>query len=327
MTATEGRLIKTIVPRRKDSYASFPTFACDEDRLVLFYRAGRKGNPATHGSAGRVMRMVFDRDAFLRAMIDPDLEDLSGLAEAETIFADDNEMDAIVTRMEDGVWTLATRTFAGEVMTTFMSMSASSDFSRRVAVRVPGVAWLVFFGKGMRVGDRYVFTAYGGLTEDRLYRPLLIETRDGEAFRLLAALPSPIDTVGLNECSLARDGNGYHLFMRQDTPPFGIWHARSPDLVTWTTPAPMIEHAHAPMALSHEGGVLLTFRRIISEDVAASALALPHDGPAVDLERYEGNIYDGGYTDPGVVDGWLLVFYYQGNRWGEPAIRCRAMRI
>ena len=76
------------------------------------------------------------------------------------------------------------------------------------------------------------------------------------------------------------------------------------------------------MALTHENRILLSWRHIHGKAKAATALSDPFDGPGRDLETYEGSIYDGGYSDLGIVDGSLLVFYYQGNHRGEPFIRC-----
>jgi len=320
-------VIKTIVPVRRDVYASFPTFACDAERVVVCYREARRGDPRTHGGAGRVKQLVFDREAFTRAMWSS--EELVGTAEETTLFAKDNEMDAIVTRMPDGVWSLATRTFSppDNRMTTYLSLSSEPGFASREPVRVPSVRWLVFFGKGFVHEGRYVFPAYGGLADDTGYRPLLVSTENGRDWALLAALPSPVDGKGLNECSVARSDGLFHLFARCDTPPFGIWHTTSPDLRTWCRPRELFPNAHAPMALTVNGRIVLGFRQILGTDRAAVALADPFDGPAMHLARYEGSIYDGGYADPGLMDDGLTVFYYLGNRAGEPSIHCRRLTL
>ena len=317
-------LCKTIVGRQSDRYAAFPTFTHDAQHIYLFYRQGQRGDPCTHGRKGRVIRRVIDKSVFLKAFREGSETDLTVMGEERVLFDQDNEMDAIVSKLNDNTWALATRTFSppDNRMTTYFSLASQPDFNQRHPVRVPGVKWLVFFGKGFAWQGDWVFPAYGGLDEDTLYRPLLLATRDGISWRCLAYLPSPIDGVGLNECSVAELNGVWHMFMRCDHKQFGIWHATSSDLVTWSKSRQLFSAAQAPMALAVDGRILLTYRRIIGEDSAASSLLDPFDGESIDLETYAGNIYDGGYTDPGMVDGKLCIFYYQGNDVGEPFIRC-----
>jgi len=313
---------KTIVGRQRDRYAAFPTFTYDDHNIYLFYRQGTRGEPATHGRKGRVIRCVLDRKVFLDAFRDD--TDLSLLGEEQVLFAQDNEMDAIVSKLEQGTWALATRTFSPphNRMTTYFSLASEPSFCERHPVHVPGVKWFVFYGKGFSWQGEWAFPAYGGLDEDSLYRPLLLATPDGKTWRLLSCLPSPIDGVGLNESSLARLNDTWHIFMRCDHKEFGIWHATSSDLLSWSCPSRLFTAAQAPMALAAGGRILLSYRRLINESLAATSLRDPFDGKSIDLETYDGNIYDGGYSDPGYLDGNLVIFYYQGNQAGEPFIRC-----
>ncbi len=319
--------INTIVPRVAGIYASFPTFTLFEDDLFLFYRLGLKGDTGTHGSKGRVHRLRFNIRSFLEAFAGNEAGDLFELGEDRVIFAEHNEMDGIVSRPGPNLFCLATRTFDEKrIMRSYLSFSETPEFGARKEISLPELEWLAFYGKALSTRKTHVFPAYGALKGESFSRPLLLASRDFRHFELLAHLPSRFDgkTV-LNESSIAYYQGRYHIFMREDSEPFGLWYAVSPDLLEWSTPRQIMKKAHAPAVVCKGNRLLLCFRHILGGDRAATAIMEPLAEKKVqDLDHYKGNIYDGGYSDPGMIGDNLFVFYYHGNTEGEPLIKaCR----
>ncbi len=238
-------------------------------------------------------------------------------------------MDAIVSNPRAGCYTLATRNYDQDGMHTYFSMATSPDFQQRTRVRVPGTRWVAFFGKGFEAKGQLVFPAYGELEGDAFCRPLLLTTADGIHWQILAALPTYFDgkTI-LNEASVVSEAEGFVIFMRSDSAPYGLFFSRSPDLIRWSRPQQLCQAAHAPMALNWKGLLLLGFRRILAENCAAASLMIePFTAPKrIDVEVYEGNIYDGGYADSGEVAGQPFFFYYCGNPEGEPYLKVASLQ-
>ena len=317
--------IQTLVPRVKDAYAAFPTFVTHSDKIFMYFRRGATARGTAHGRRGGVFCRIFEQQSFLSAF---GQDHLAGVAVPEQlVFAEGNEFDAIVSHLGPQRYALATRNYdQNKTMRTWISLASEPVFSSRQLVCLDELDWLAFYGKGMAWENRYIFTAYGSLCGEIWGRPLILACDDDLNWELLAALPSYWDqkTV-LNESTLVRACQTFHLFMRQDTQPFGLWHATSDDLRQWTWPERLCEQAQAPMAFALKNRILVGHRKILGEDRATAALWAPFEaGEPVCIEPYEGNIYDGGYCDLGEIGGELFVFYYQGNPEREPFIRaCR----
>lgn len=325
-------MTKILLPHQPGHYAAFPTALVHDGQLLVFYRVAQASRSGIHGLAGSVRRIAFALPAFLDALDDPSVDNLYPLGEDRAVFCEHNEMDAIISAPQGLGFALATRWFDQQGMQTFMSFNPHQpEFTARAAVKVPGTQWLAFYGKGLAVGDDMVFTAYGALPGAQHAHPLLVKPESGDRWSLLAALPSNFLWEGapvvLNECSLVRWQDQYHLFMRRDSFPFGIWHARSADLLTWTQPEPLLDMAHAPMALVFGDRLWLVFRHLIADDEAAIAVLEPFGATGLtQLERYSGSPYDGGYGDPVALADRVLVVYYCGNAEGEPFLKVCDLR-
>ena len=335
-------MIKTLVPRRENQYSAFPTFAVHRDQLFVFFRQGVKGRWGTHGHGGQVKRLQFDLDTFEAACDDPEREEIGALAVESHVYGEKgrNEMDAIVSDLGAGLFCLATRNFDREKrMRCFVGFSRDLNFDDRIEIAVPGVHWFAFYGKALRVGDELVFPAYGGLDGNDHMQALLISVPvdrrdDPAAWGLLSAIPNGSRGNELNESSLVRAGDRFHLFSRAHRQPFALWHATSTDLDRWSEPQVIIRDAHAPMAIRWRNRVCVSYRYLYratesEEDAssqapsAATCLEWPFDDrPIVTIESFPGSIYDGGYSDLGPVRDRLLLVYYQGNAQGEPYLRC-----
>ena len=316
-------MIKTIVPQRTDTYAAFPTMALWDNKVWIYYRQGHRGEARTHGRRGVVRRIVFPQETFRQAF-DQSGDSLFDLGEDREVFAQDNEMDAIISPL-DGQFALATRTFDKDrVMRTFISLSPTPEFETRHEVVHPNIAWFAFYGKGLVVEEQLIFPAYGFLHSiPTQMRPLLMATRDGRQWEIFSYVPDMPEGAVFNESSLIQVDSSYHLFMRRDGEPFGIWHTRSHNLKDWEPPKALCDAAHAPMTLLSRGTVWMSYRHIEDQDKAATALMEPLGTQKRRvIEAYEGSIYDGGYSDLIEIEGKRFVCYYQGNPEGEPFIRC-----
>jgi len=319
---------ETVIPGEEAAYTAFPTFVTCRGEVFLYYRKGVVDKAGSHGKQGRVHCMRFDETDFLNGF--GKTRPLCQLGRDHVVFGEGNEMDAIVSKLGPQRYCLATRNYDEEkVMRTFISFSDKPIFKERKALEIQGLDWFAFYGKAFSANGVDVFPAYGSLKGEIFGRPLLLTSHQGRDWKPLASLPSYWDgkTV-LNESSLAGVGDGWVLFMRQDTAPFGLWVAYSKDLLQWSKPQKWREAAHAPMALNIRGRLCLCFRNILEKDRAAIALSVFKDVPTfsggdelVNLDTYVGSVYDGGYGDLGAVGGELFVFYYHGNEEGEPFLK------
>ena len=312
---------RTIVEHKEGIYSAFPTFVVYQDHIYIYFRQGRTSNAQVHGLHGVVKRLKIPVSDYLKAHLDPFNQPLSHLGTERTVFAAENELDAIVARLGTDLFALCTRdNIVNSHNTCFISFNNEPEFYEREPVKVKGVNHHTFYGKPIKTPLGYVFTAYGVL-KDGLQRPLLFVT-DTRHWDLLSYLPTMLNGNRLNECSLTRYHGGWVIFLREDDPPFGIWYSTSHNLQEWSRPQKLINSAHAPMALATEDGILLTHRWLIKENLSATVLRRPfEENTPLVIERYHGSPYDGGYTDLGFIEGWLNIVYYQGNPQGEPFIR------
>jgi len=314
---------KTVVTRQPGVYSAFPTFTRWEDEVFVFYRQAQANRSQAHGRQGRVKCWSIGSEVLAGLLRDPAVDDLYSYGRDTVVFAGENEIDSIVSRLGENLYVLCTRIYRpGDPARSFVSVADRPVFTERREVTVAGVDWLVFYGKALARDGGHVFTAYGGLAGEDGSRPLVLYTDDLTSFRLLSYVSSPWPGVVLNENSIVWDGQEYLMFIRQDTPPFGIWCARSPDLLHWDKPQRLFGAAQAPMAFVQGGEVHLTFRDLSPEGGTALSFLSPFAGrEKTIMDFYPGSPYDGGYSDPGCLAGSPAVFYYCGNQAGEPAIK------
>jgi len=312
----------TIIPREINVYSAFPTLVVHEGRVYVFYRRGYKNPYQCHGLGGAVRRFEMDAALLLDAFSAGAPQCVYPLGRDITIFTSENELDAIVSAPDGGVYTLCTRTYVRDaIAATFVSHAPIPDFDGRNEVKIDGIQWLVFYGKSMKWRNGFVFPAYGVLSGRGVMCPLVLFTRDFSAWSLISHVDAPSGCV-LNESSIAPHGPGYAMFMREDSGDRGIWVSQSEDLKLWSAPRKILTAAHAPMAAVIGGEIFLSFRRLIGNGVSAAAYIKPYSGGGItDVEVYRGSLFDGGYTDWAVIGGRVFLVYYAGNEGGEPCIR------
>jgi len=254
------------------------------------------------------------------------LETLYKLGKDYFVFESENEIDAIVSKLDKNIFSLGTRTYVkGKPGKTYISFSDKPVFKDRYEAKVKGVNGFAFYGKAFKWEAGYVFLAYGRLMEDTFSRPLLLITDDCSSWDLLSYLPSNLNGTILNESSVVFDGERYFTFTREDSEPFGIWYSMSDELQKWSFPKKLVSSAHAPMSIHENGIIYLTFRDLVSAELSSVSLyILFRNSERLTIDTYEGNPYDGGYTDICVIDNDVYITYYLGNEEGEPFIKtCR----
>lgn len=313
---------KIVIPQSESMYSSFPTFTEYNNKLFIFYRQGIKNIKKCHGTGGKVKCFEINKEAFLSTFDDNAVKSLYKHGKDRVIFENGNEFDAIVSRLGKDEFSLATRTYINRQMKTYISFSDKPVFKDRCEVKIKGVKWLVFYGKGLKWKEGYVFPAYGCLKGEPVERPFIITTNDFSDFELLSYLPSNINGPVLNESSLIYDGVKYAIFMREETFPRGIWYAQSEDLQKWDSFERFLSFAHAPMAVFNNNELYLSFRDLLSNEKTGISLISPQNSSKILIDTYAGSEYDGGYTDIALIDGNVFVLYYIGNQEGEPYIKC-----
>lgn len=320
---------KIIIPRQNNLYSSFPTMTTDDKNLYIFYRRAKTDEDFVHGYYGKVNVFKIERQTFLKAM-QSDEPMIFSHGEHETVFSStkQNEIDAIVSKLDKNLYSLVTRQYLPKKLNQpYISVSDSLSFSDRKAIQHPNIQWFVLYGKAFKSNDGYIFPAYGSLTSEPGQRPFLLQTDDFTSWSILSTLPLNEDYI-LNESSIVFHDGLYTIFMRDNKLPFRIWTAESSDLKQWTKPAKLMTHAHAPMTLLHNNKLFLTFRDLSINKKWSTSLIEPFSSKKkIILDRYEGNPYDGGYSDLLVMDEQLICAYYSGNEDGEPEIKCSMINL
>lgn len=320
---------KIIIPRQKNLYSSFPTMTTDDKNLYIFYRQAKTDEDFVHGYYGKVNCFKIEQQAFLEAMRS-DKQTIFSLGKHETVFSStkQNEIDAIVSKLDKNLYTLVTRQYLPKKLNQpYLSVSNSPTFNERKAIQHPDLQWFVLYGKALKSTEGYIFPAYGSSKSEPGQRPFLLQTDDFTTWSILSTLPLNEDYI-LNESSIVFHDGLYTIFMRDNKLPFGIWHAESKDLKQWTKPTKLITHAHAPITLLHNGKLFLTYRDLSVNKKWLTSLIEPFTSKQkIILDQYEGNPYDGGYSDLIVIKDQLICVYYSGNEDGEPEIKCSILNL
>jgi len=318
----ENKKILTLVSSKKNIYSSFPTVVVHKNEISLFFRQGKLKAKTPHGYYGKVKKNTYNLEEFLSFF---KKENYIPKKNEKVVFEGDNELDAIVSKLEDNLFSLGTREYIkGSKMTTYLSVSDSPEFKDRMEIKIKGTQWVIFYGKAFKGKEGYIFTAYGPLTKDTRSRPLVLITDDFRHWEILSCIENK---TFLNESSITFVEDNYHIFMRENENIFGIWHSLSNNLEKWSKPKKLFPNAHAPMAFNCHNEIFVSFRDIVSEEKACLSLYNLENKTKIEIDSYKGNIYDGGYSDPILVDDKLFVFYYLGNIRGEPEIKCILMDI
>lgn len=282
----------------------------------------------THGLNGKVLRLkikISDLEKIFRDKIElPLLE----FADTRLVFSAENELDAIVSRLGKNLFSLCTRNHVHGVLNEcYVSFSNEPEFIEREPVKIKDIFLHAFYGKAFKSSYGYVFPAYGAFKKDGEQRPVLLVT-DTEKWDILSFLPARNkEGRRLNECSVVCYENRWHMFIREDEPPYGIWWAESDDLVNWTEPERLIIKAHAPMGIRVGKEVLIGFRYLMDKELYAVGFLYPFcENRMIHIvDTYRGNMFDGGYCDLGVVNGKVLMIYYIGNEEASPFIKLKLL--
>lgn len=303
-------IVKTIVEENPLLYSSFPTMTICESYLTIFYRQGKVDSNNPHGFYGKVKYLqikLSELDNFFE-------QNQSINIQENLVFESQNEMDSIVSKLEESLYALGTRIFVkNKINDVFLSVACDCNFKDRVKVILKDVNLAAFYGKGFKVNETFVFSAYGTLKNEYFTRPLLIATNDFVHFELLSVLNSSLELM-LNESSIIKVGNTYIAFSRKDTyPNYALYYSTSKNLVNWSKPEKLLDFALAPMAISYNDTIYVSFRDNQNNTNKISILNIKTNQKKV-IDTYCGSLFDGGYTDLIAINDKIYVVYYTNNR-------------
>ncbi len=109
-------IIKTLIPQQKDTYSSFPTITRCQDKFYVFYRQGTKNTGRCHGLMGTV-RCYTIPVTQLWAELNSCKEIIYDPARDQALpFSSENELDAIVSHLDDNLYSLVTRTYMQKII-------------------------------------------------------------------------------------------------------------------------------------------------------------------------------------------------------------------
>jgi hypothetical protein len=303
-------IVKTIIKEEKQLYSSFPTMSVCRDHLVIFYRQGVVDTKNPHGFYGKVnctrlklseLENFFDQNSPIEI-------------QENTIFESQNELDAIVSKLSDKLYTLGTRIFVKDkINDVFLSVSSDCNFKERQKVSIKDVNLAAFYGKALCIEPYFLFSAYGTLKREIFTRPLLIATKDFSHFELFSFIESSKELM-LNETSIVNTQNYYIAFSRKDTyPNYALYYSTSKDLVNWDKPKKILDFALAPMAINVNGTIFVSFRDNDGNTNKISIINTKTRKKKI-IDTYTGSLFDGGYTDLAFINGFIYVIYYTNNQ-------------
>ena len=311
----------TLIKQKKGLYRSFPTLFLNQEKVHIFYREASTGFGLVHGFKGRVLNINLELKDLLLSFSQNESSALD--IKPLTVFESENEIDSIASKINDQCFTLSTRQFfKDKPMRVFNSIAQKPEFNSREELKVDGLKWFAFYGKAFAFKDEIILPAYGELIDNSVRcRPILLSLKN-DSLKLVSYLPSDINGSILNESSIAFYDGSYHIFMRQDTMEFGIWHAFSDNLVNWSSPTKLFDKAQAPLFSAQKGKPFLTCRYFKEEGKTQLIGCDPfnYEKSRFVIDEYGGNPYDGAYSDHLETDAGTLVIYYKGNEEGEPSI-------
>ncbi|MFD1736763.1 hypothetical protein ACFSCX_09305 [Bacillus salitolerans] len=315
---------KTIIPRKQNTYSSFPTLTTFEDQIFLFYRQGTSYKRQMHGLRGRVNSWSIKKE-ILTNLFNTQHHTIYNKGYERTVFQSNgqNELDSIVSKINNNLYSLTTRIWEPQkINQSYISISSSPHFTNRLEVNVPELQWFVFYGKAFSSEHGYIFPAYGSIHKEPGERPFLLSTNDFINWRILSTIELNKKYI-LNESSILYHNEKYHIFMRDNVFPFAIWHSTSKNLINWSVPVKKIPYAHAPMGISHQDKVYLSYRDLSIANKHATSIIDPFSSNVkpIRVDEYIGNLYDGGYSDLLVIDNSILSVHYSGNTFAEPYIK------
>lgn len=315
---------KTIIPRKLNTYSSFPTFTTDEDNFYLYYRQSNSSSSFVHGLKGVVKCWKLSKKRLIGSFSsNDDIIFDEGLDQSVFQNKEQNELDSIVSRLESKLYTLVTRLYTPNiVLQSYISVSTTPIFNEREKIIVPNTEWFVLYGKAIKAKEGYIFPAYGSITKEPGERALLLQTDDFKKWSILSYQPLSSEYI-LNESSIVFDNEKYFTFMRSNKFPFSIWYATSIDLKNWSAPEKIIDKAHAPMATYYNDRVIVSYRDLEIKTRHYTSIIEPFTAKKtkLQLDEYVGSLYDGGYSDIGIIDNKLFAVYYLGNQTKEPYIK------
>ena len=306
-----------IAKKENGRYKAFPTVIKNDNDIIIAYRNGVVDVSKPHGKDGCVV--------LLRS------RDLKSWQTLETPFCD-NELDAIISKVFDDKLILATRSFEYKKRNeSYVSIfDAHCIPSERKKVEIKGVNLAAFFGHMFEFGKEIIATAYG--TINKITKPLVVASNDaGLNWYLKSAITNDNFEPILNETTIFPFNGEFIAIMRSKEPSYDLYISHSKNLIDWSIPEKMGILGHAPMAKTTQKGKAVFVFRDLNDDLPGVSVAVSSnlkDWNIINIRKYSGNLYNGGYADfVEIEQDRLFVVYYVCDEDNEPWIEAAFIDI
>ncbi len=319
-----------VLKKQPGRYHGFPTLVRQERKLWLACRSGIVNLNQAHGIKGSVL--LFSAD-----LSKPDQWHAQGPLFTPSSGTTGNELDAILSMPEPGLFFLATRDYERKLRNdVYLSRGRNPALTERLMLTSISDHYAICFGHIRKTLDGgLLMPGYRGYSDEPDGTPVLLRSRDhGKSWQLIGNVASST-AVGtrLTEFSLGHLGEtNWTVLIRNETPPFFLYRAETcDDGLTWSFPEETQLKGHAPMIIETQPtNRHVVLYRDLSATPAGVAVAIS-DGNGGDwrklgrLAEYPGSIYDGGYGDLVHLDGerFLAVYYlcdHDGAPWIEGCV-------
>ncbi len=312
----------TLLAKEKGRYHSFPTMVRHGNQLWLACRSGAVSGRQDHGHRGKVL--LFSAD-----VSDPCTWRSHGTLFSPSTAGTVNELDAILSAPETGLFFLATRDYAWQKRNnSYLSQGPSPVLTQRTMLANISDQCIICFSHIRKTaGNDLLMPGYCCFDDEPSGTPvLLVSSNRGKNWSLRSNVASST-AVGtrLTEYALGYlGGTDWTALIRNETPPFHLYRTEShDDGRSWSFPEKTDLLGHAPMILDVKAsGGRLAIYRDLSEPDPGVAVGYSSDHSMAwkrvgRLASYTGSIYDGGYGDLLALDDnrYLAVYYLCDEEW------------
>ena len=297
-------------------YKSFPTVVKTDSYIFLAFREGIVNPEKPHGESG-VVRLFRSADAIKWDEI--------------SVPFSDNELDAIISGPFGEHLFLWTRSFVYRVKSdVYLSrFKVGESPTSRSIFRLPDATFCPF-SHIRQVDSLLLGTGYGEI--DGVVTPIIVESGDlGDSWSVRGLVTPDGFSPELNEVSLLPLDDGFIAVMRSREPSFELYYSFSKDASVWNEPDGIGILGQAPMLLKSCGGRVLFVFRDLMEEIPGVGLAVSDnfsEWTYFRIDKYTGDMYDGGYADIIELDrNEFFIVYYMSDENGSPWIRATFVRL
>ncbi len=301
--------------KEKGKYKAFPTVVNADRATMIAFREGMVDITTPHGVNGCVKLTEFHGLEFHN--------------EFKTPFCD-SELDAILSNIDDNLF-LITRSYnyKDKSRVYISRFSKHSKPLKRRLIHINNADFAVF-GHIFRYENELITTAYGKF--NGASSPFVLCSFDfGETWDIKSLITPKGHNPVLNETTIVKKDGVFYAVMRSQEPSYDLYIAKSKNLVDWSLPKNIRIKGHAPVIkLLSDKRAVFVFRDLNSE-LPGVSLAVSGDCESwniLNICRYTGGLYNGGYADFVEIEpGILFIVYYISDEDNEPWIEAALVKI